>query len=162
LIDHDQLMGLALEEARAALAHHDVPVGAVIVRNDDGTVIARRHNEREKRTDPVAHAEVLAIRDAAAALGTWRLDGCTLIATVEPCPMCAGAVVAARLDTVVFGAADPKAGALGSLYHFGADPRLNHEVRVVDGVRGEECAQLLREFFASQRYPAGKDADPTP
>jgi tRNA(adenine34) deaminase len=162
LIDHDDLMGLALDEARAALAHHDVPIGAVIVRSVDGTVVARRHNEREKRADPIAHAEVLAIRDAADALGTSRLGGCTLISTVEPCPMCAGAVVAARLDAVVFGAADPKAGALGSLYHFGADPRLNHEVRVVDGVRAEECAQLLRDFFASHRDPAGRDADLTP
>ncbi|MSO78254.1 MAG: nucleoside deaminase [Acidimicrobiia bacterium] len=146
----EHLMGIALEEARAALAHDDVPVGAVVV-DADGVVLAHRHNEREALSDPTAHAEVLALRDAAAARGTWRLDGCSLIVTLEPCPMCAGAAVAARLDAVIFGAADPKAGAMGSLYNLGADPRLNHELGVVGGVRGEECAELLSTFFATRR-----------
>jgi len=147
----DALMALALDEARAASTHDDVPIGAVVARVSDGEVLARRHNERELRGDPTAHAEVLALRDAAAALGSWRLDGCVLVCTLEPCPMCAGACVAARLPIVVFGAADAKAGALGSLYHLGADPRLNHEVAVVRDVRAEESAVLLREFFESHR-----------
>jgi tRNA(adenine34) deaminase len=147
----DLLMGVALDEATAATTHGDVPVGALVVRLVDATVIAHRHNEREKAGDPTAHAEVLALRDAAAALGSWRLDGCALVVTLEPCPMCAGAAMAARLDQVVFGAADPKAGALGSLYNLGADPRLNHEIVVVDGIRAEECAALLTEFFSARR-----------
>lgn len=147
----DELMDGALAEARLAPAHDDVPIGAVVARADDGVVVARRHNEREVAHDPTAHAEVLALRDAAAALGTWRLDGHVLVVTVEPCPMCAGAALAARLDTVAFGAADPKAGALGSLYNLGADPRLNHELTVVDGVRAEEAASLLGAFFAERR-----------
>jgi tRNA(adenine34) deaminase len=144
-------MDAALEEARRALEHGDVPIGAVVVRADDGEIVARRHNEREAAADPTAHAEVLALRDAAAAAGTWRLDGHALVVTVEPCPMCAGAAVAARVGLVAFGAVDPKAGALGSLYHLGADPRLNHEFPVVDGVRADECASLLSEFFAARR-----------
>ena len=144
-------MRVALEEARAALAHDDVPIGAVVARRDTGEVIARRHNERELSNDPTAHAEVLALRDAAEALGTWRLDGCVLVVTLEPCPMCAGAALAARVPEVVFGAADPKAGAMGSLYSFGADPRLNHSVHVVDGVDAEESAALLTEFFSKRR-----------
>jgi tRNA(adenine34) deaminase len=150
-LDHaDTLMAIALDEAHAALAHGDVPIGAVVARAD-GTVLARRHNERELHHDPTAHAELLAIRDASASVGSWRLDGCVLVSTIEPCPMCAGAALAARIDTVLFGAADPKAGALGSLYHFGADPRLHHEVGVVDGIRTDECAALLRDFFATKR-----------
>ncbi len=145
----DELMGLALEEARAALAHDDVPVGAVVVL--DGQVVARRHNEREASGDPTAHAETLALRDAAQRLGTSRLDGATLITTLEPCPMCAGAAWLSRVDRVVFGADDMKAGALGSLYNFGADPRLNHEFEVTPRVRAEECADLLTEFFATKR-----------
>jgi tRNA(adenine34) deaminase len=145
------LMGAALDEARAALAHDDVPVGAVVARIDTGEVVARRHNERELAHDPTAHAEVLALRAAAAALGTWRLDGCALVVTVEPCPMCAGAAVAARLGLVAFGAPDPKAGACGSLYNLAADPRLNHEMEVVDGVNAPEAAALLADFFASRR-----------
>ena len=144
-------MGVALEEARAAAEHGDVPIGAVVVRLDDGEVIARRHNERERAVDPTAHAELLALRDAARAVGSWRLDGHALVVTLEPCPMCAGAVVAARLDLVAFGAADPKAGALGSLYNLAADPRLNHEAIVVDGVRATECGALLTEFFEHRR-----------
>ncbi len=142
-------MGLALEEATAARAHGDVPVGAVVLR--DGEVIAQRHNERELTGDPTAHAEMLALRDAAVVVGSWRLSGTTLVVTLEPCPMCAGALVAARVDQVVFGAADPKAGASGSLYNLCADPRLNHEVEVVPGVRADECAALLTEFFGERR-----------
>ena len=147
----DRLMGAALEEARHAAALGDVPIGAVVARADTGEVLARRHNERELTHDPTAHAEVLALRDASAALGRWRLDGCVLVATLEPCPMCAGAAWAARVDTIVFGAADPKAGASGSLYNLAADPRLNHEATVVDGVRADECSALLTDFFAARR-----------
>ena len=147
---HDELMGLALEEAAAAPAHGDVPIGAVVV-GRHGEVIARRHNERELAGDPTAHAELLALRDAAARLGGWRLDGCTLVSTIEPCPMCAGAALAARITTVVFAAADPKAGALGSLYNLGADPRLNHDMAIVPGIRQAEAAALIRRFFAGHR-----------
>lgn len=147
----NELMGLALDEARAALEHDDVPVGAVVARLDSGEVLARRHNERELGGDPTAHAEVLALRDAARALGTWRLDGCALVVTIEPCSMCAGAAVVARIGQVVFGAPDPKAGACGSLYNLAADPRLNHEMEVVDGVRAAEAAALLADFFATRR-----------
>jgi len=143
-------MATALAEARGAAEHDDVPVGAVVAAAD-GTVLARRHNERERTGDATAHAEVLALRDAAAARGSWRLTGCVLVVTLEPCPMCAGAAVAAQLDVVAFGAADPKAGALGSLYNLGADPRLNHELTVVDGVLADECGALLTEFFAARR-----------
>ena len=142
-------MGLALDEAAAATRHGDVPVGAVVLR--DGEVIASRHNERERTGDPTAHAEVLALRDAAEVVGSWRLDGTTLVVTLEPCPMCAGALVAARVDAVVFGAADPKAGACGSLYNLCADPRLNHEAEVVAGVRADEAAALLADFFRQRR-----------
>jgi tRNA(adenine34) deaminase len=147
----DALMDLALDEARDAAAHGDVPIGAVVASADDGEVLARRHNERELSGDPTAHAEILALRDAAQVIGSWRLEGCALVVTLEPCPMCAGAVVAARLDLVAFGAADPKGGALGSLYNLAADPRLNHEATVVDGVRADECGAVLTEFFADRR-----------
>lgn len=143
-------MAVALEEAAAALDHDDVPVGAVVV-GPDGRVVARRHNERERTGDPTAHAELLALRDAAAALGTWRLDGVTLVVTLEPCPMCAGALVASRAGRLVFGAADPKAGACGSLYNLCADPRLNHELPVVAGVAADRCAELLTSFFTNRR-----------
>lgn len=142
-------MAAALEEARRAMVHGDVPVGAVVVH--EGTIVAARHNERERRRDPTAHAEILALRDAAEALGTWRLTGATLVVTLEPCPMCAGAAVAARLGRLVFGADDPKAGACGSLYNLCADPRLNHEVAVHAGVRDAEAAALLVEFFEARR-----------
>lgn len=148
----DEAMALALEEAAAAAAHGDVPVGAVVL--DGDAVIACRHNERERLADPTAHAELLALRDAAAARRSWRLDGTTLVVTLEPCPMCAGAMVAARVARLVFGAADPKAGACGSIYNLCADPRLNHEVAVTSGVRAEEGAALLRAFFAPQRPSA--------
>jgi len=144
-------MGVALDEARAALEHDDVPVGAVVARLDSGEIVARRHNERELAGDPTAHAEVLALRDAARTLGTWRLDGCALVVTIEPCSMCAGAAVAARIGQVVFGAPDPKAGACGSLYNLAADPRLNHEMEVVDSVRADEAAVLLADFFSTRR-----------
>lgn len=142
-------MGLALVEARAALDHDDVPVGAVVLVG--GEVVARRHNEREARGDPTAHAELLALREAATARPGWRLDEATLIVTLEPCPMCAGAAWAARLRRIVFGAADDRAGAVGSLYNLAVDPRLNHELAVTGGVRAEECAALLIDFFASRR-----------
>jgi tRNA(adenine34) deaminase len=147
----ETLMELALLEARAAVDHGDVPVGAVVARADTGDVVARRHNERELAGDPTAHAEILALRDAAAATGSWRLDDLVLVVTLEPCPMCAGAAHASRIGLVAFGAADPKAGALGSLYHLGADPRLNHEFAVTPGVRSDECAALLAEFFSERR-----------
>jgi tRNA(adenine34) deaminase len=147
----DTAMAAALDEARAALSHDDVPVGAVVVLGTGGEIVARRHNERERLGDPTAHAELLALRDAAAAVGSWRLPDATLVVTLEPCPMCAGGAVAGRLARVVFGAADPKAGALGSLYNLGADPRLAHELEVVPGVRADECAELLTTFFAARR-----------
>jgi tRNA(adenine34) deaminase len=142
-------MRLALEQARAALTHGDVPIGAVVVR--DGEVVAARHNERELDNDPTAHAEILALRDAARAIGSWRLDDCTLVVTLEPCVMCAGAAHQARIGRVVYGAVDPKAGALGSLYNVGTDARLNHEFAVHAGVLATESAQLLTEFFVSRR-----------
>lgn len=145
----DELMGVALEEARAALAHGDVPIGAVVV--VDGVVVARRHNERELTGDPTAHAEVLAVRDAAAAVGSWRLTGATMAVTLEPCAMCAGALVNARVDRLVYGARNLDAGATGSLYHLGSDPRLNHEFETTADVRADECATLLTDFFAERR-----------
>jgi tRNA(adenine34) deaminase len=145
----DDLMGLALDEARAASAHDDVPVGAVVVHDD--VVIAARHNERELRHDPVAHAEILAVRDAADRLERWRLDDCTLYVTLEPCPMCAGALVNARLGRLVYGADDPKAGAVSSRFELLDGERLNHRVEVTAGVRAEESAILLREFFRARR-----------
>ena len=145
----DDLMAAAITEARGALEHGDVPIGALVVL--DGRVIASRHNERELQGDPTAHAEVLAIRDAAAQIGSSRLDGATLVSTLEPCPMCAGAALLARVDRVVFGADDMKAGALGSLYNLGVDPRLNHEFQVTPRVREDECAELLTDFFGALR-----------
>ena len=142
-------MVAALEEAALAPAHGDVPVGAVVI--SDGEILARRHNEREHRADPTAHAELLAMRDAAERLGSWRLDHATVVVTLEPCPMCAGALVAARVARVVFAAPDPKAGACGSLYNLCADPRLNHEVAVTPGVLAGAAGALLIEFFAARR-----------
>lgn len=142
-------MRLALDEARAALLHDDVPVGAVVLR--DGLVVARRHNERELTGDPTAHAEVLALRDAATAIGQWRLDECTLVVTLEPCAMCAGALVNARVRHLVYGAADPKAGAAGSCFDLVDSPELNHRVPRTTGVLADECGQLLRDFFRPRR-----------
>ena len=139
----------ALTEARAALIHDDVPVGAVVLVGD--TVIARAHNRREVDKDPCGHAELLALRAAAAALGTWRLDDATLVVTLEPCLMCAGAIVSSRMKRVVFGAADPKAGACGSLYQVLSDPRLNHEVELVAMVEADASGAMLTEFFAAKR-----------
>ena len=148
-MDDDALMEVALAEASEGAEAGEVPVGAVVAVGD--RIVARRHNERESLIDPTAHAELLALRDAAAEVGSWRLAGATLVVTLEPCPMCAGAAWAARLDRVVWGAPDPDAGALGSLYHLGADPRLNHEFELGHGVRAEECASLLADFFAERR-----------
>ena len=146
---HAEAMAVALEEARRAEGHGDVPIGAAIYR--DGELLARAGNERELRKDPTAHAEVLAIRAAAERLGGWRLPGTTLYVTLEPCAMCAGAIVLARIPTVVYGAPDPKAGAAGSVLDVLAEPALNHRPEVIRGVRQEECAAVLREFFASRR-----------
>ena len=144
-----EYMRAALAEAHLALDQQEVPVGAVVVHN--GSIIAARHNEREVLNDPTAHAEILALRDAALALGTWRLDDCTLVVTLEPCVMCAGALINARIGTVVFGAADLKGGATSSLYNVCADPRLNHNPAVVSGVLQDECTLLLKNFFNSKR-----------
>jgi tRNA(adenine34) deaminase len=149
------LMRMALAEARRAGAAGEVPVGAVVTL--DGSVISRAGNRRETDGDPTAHAELLALRAAAAALGTWRLTGATLYVTLEPCPMCAGALVAARIGRLVFGAPDPKAGACGSLYNLCADPRLNHELPVTAGVLQEECAGLLSGWFSDRREKPGPE-----
>ncbi len=145
----DRFMQLALAEARAALEHEDVPIGAVIVR--EGVVIARAHNQRELLKDPTAHAEVIALTQASAAVGAWRLTGCAMFVTLEPCVMCAGALVLARIDRLVYGATDPKAGACVSLYRIPEDERLNHRIAVVGGVLAAECGELLREFFRGRR-----------
>ncbi len=146
---HDYFMQLALQEAEYALAENEVPVGAVIVH--EGRIIAAAHNQREQLRDPTAHAEMIAITQAAALRGSWRLDGCTLYVTLEPCPMCAGAIVQARIPTVVYGAADPKAGAVQTLYRLLDDPRLNHRAQNVSGVLAEACGQVLTRFFQQQR-----------
>jgi tRNA(adenine34) deaminase len=148
-VDDVAIMKLALAEARAAGARGEIPVGAVVV--VDGEAVAAAGNEREATGDPTAHAEILALRRAAQALGGWRLGGATVYATLEPCPMCAGALLAARVARLVFGAADPKAGACGSLYNLCVDPRLNHELSVVPGVRAVEASALLRDWFAARR-----------
>lgn len=145
----DAAMAAALEQARLAASIGEVPVGAVVV--IDGEIVAARHNEREATVDPTAHAEVLALRDAAAAVGDWRLEGATLVVTLEPCPMCAGAALAARVSRVVFGAYDPKAGAAATLYNLLVDPRFNHNAEVIGGVREDECGALLTEFFSAHR-----------
>jgi tRNA(adenine34) deaminase len=142
-------MELALREARQALAENEVPVGAVIVHSQ--RVIASAHNQREQLRDPTAHAEMIAITQAAESLRSWRLDQCTLYVTLEPCPMCAGAILQARLPRVVYGAADPKAGAVATLYQLLTDPRLNHRCEITAGVLAESCGQLLTAFFQAQR-----------
>ena len=147
---HDSdFMNLALNEARAAHVHGDVPIGAIVARGDD--VIAGAHNERELRGDPTAHAEILALQRASKKLGRWRLDDVVLYVTVEPCPMCAGAVVASRIPRLVYGAPDEKAGAAYSLYNIVQDPRLNHQCSVTAGFMAEESASLLQEFFRGRR-----------
>ncbi len=147
--DHDA-MGVALREARLALAAGEVPVGAVVL-SPHGTVLATAHNLRESSADPTAHAEVLALRRAGAVAGDWQLTGCTLVVTLEPCTMCAGALVLARIRRLVFGAWDDKAGAAGSLWDVVRDRRLNHRPEVLAGVRKDECAELLTRFFADRR-----------
>ena len=142
-------MEVAIEEARKAEGHGDVPIGAAVFRGEE--LLSRAGNERELRSDPTAHAEVLAIRAAAEALGGWRLPGTTIFVTLEPCAMCAGAIVLARIPNVVYGAPDPKAGAAGSVLDVLAEPELNHRPQVLAGVREADCASLLREFFASRR-----------
>ncbi|WP_312178972.1 tRNA adenosine(34) deaminase TadA [Arthrobacter sp.] len=151
---HEAWMGLALDEARSALTTADVPIGAVVV-GPDGRILGTGRNEREATGDPTAHAEVVAIRAAAAAVGEWRLAGCTLVVTLEPCAMCAGAIVLARIPRVVFGAWDEKAGASGSVFEILREPRLNHWVEVFPGVREAESGALLREFFGARRMPGG-------
>jgi tRNA(adenine34) deaminase len=148
--DIDSWMSIALEEARLAETHGDVPVGAIVVREHQ--VIARRHNERELTGDPTAHAEVLALRDAAAVVGNWHLEECVLVVTLEPCVMCAGAMVNSRLGMLIYGATDPKAGASGSCFDLTNSEVLNHRVPRVEGVRSDECSQLLKEFFAARRH----------
>ncbi|MEG3586201.1 MAG: nucleoside deaminase [Actinomycetota bacterium] len=145
----EELMKIALSEGVKALGHGDVPVGSVVVL--DGEILSARHNERELLNDPSAHAEVLAIRDAAAIVGASRLDGATLVSTLEPCPMCAGVALNARVARVIFGAEDPKSGALGSLYQLGSDPRLNHEFLVTGRVLQDECGKVLSDFFDEKR-----------
>lgn len=144
-----RFMQLALAEAHTALEHADVPVGAVIVH--DGLIIGRAHNQRELLNDPTAHAEIIAITQASAALGAWRLTACTAYVTLEPCVMCAGALVHARIARLVYGAADPKAGACDSLYRIPHDERLNHHIEVVSGLLAHECGEVLREFFRAKR-----------
>jgi len=145
----EEAMALALEAAADAAAAGDVPVGAVVMA--EGRVVAMRHNEREQVGDPTAHAELLALRDAASDLGRWRLSDATMFVTLEPCPMCAGGLVAARVGRLVFGAPDPRAGACGSLYNLCADPRLNHELPVTAGVLADRSSALLTAFFAEKR-----------
>ncbi len=147
--DFESAMRAALDEARAALAHDDVPVGAVVVRA--GEIIAARHNERELTGDPTAHAELLAMRDAAAEVGHWRLDDCTLVVTLEPCPMCAGAMVNGRVGRLVYGATDPKAGAAGSRFDLVDSELLNHRIPRTTGVLADECGRLLVDFFRARR-----------
>jgi tRNA(adenine34) deaminase len=146
---HERFMREALREAQLAFDEDEVPIGAVVVFN--GGVIASAHNQRERLRDPTAHAEMIAITQAAESLGTWRLEGCTLYVTLEPCPMCAGAVVLARMPRVVYGAADPKAGAVTTLYRLLGDPRLNHRAEVIAGVLERPCGDILSRFFQQKR-----------
>jgi tRNA(adenine34) deaminase len=146
---HEHYMQQALREAEQAFREDEVPVGAVIVHND--RVIGAAHNQREQLRDPTAHAEMIAITQAAESLKSWRLDGCTLYVTLEPCPMCAGAMLLARIPLLVYGATDPKAGAVDSLFHLLNDPRLNHRVQVVPHVMAIECGQILSRFFQGKR-----------
>jgi tRNA(adenine34) deaminase len=147
--EHDHWMRMALELARQAAEQQEVPVGAIILHRN--RVIAAAHNQREQLHDPTAHAEMIAITQAAESLQSWRLEECTLYVTLEPCPMCAGAIVQARIPTVIFGAADPKAGAVESLFRLLSDPRLNHRCSVTGGVLSEDCGRLLTDFFRSRR-----------
>jgi tRNA(adenine34) deaminase len=152
---YEHLMAAALREAHKALAVDEVPIGAVVA-DAEGRILAAAHNRRHVDRDPTAHAEMLAIRTAAATLGDWRLAGCTLAVTLEPCCMCAGAIVLSRIETLIYGAADPKAGAVETLYTLCNDERLNHRVNVVSGVQADECSRLLSEFFQAQRAKGKK------
>lgn len=154
MLPHEHFMRLALAEAERALQEAEVPVGAVIVHQGD--VIASAHNQREQLRDPTAHAEMIAMTQAANALASWRLDGCTLYVTLEPCPMCAGAAIQSRLPVVVYGAADPKGGAVESLYQLLSDARLNHRANVLGGVLADACGEILSRFFAEQRRQGKK------
>ena len=152
MTSYDDVMLLALQQAALALPQGDVPVGAVVT-GPGGDVLGAGHNDRERTGDPTAHAEIVALRAAAASVGTWRLTGCTLVVTLEPCTMCAGAAVLSRVDRIVYGAVDPKAGAAGSLFDVVRDRRLNHRPEVVPGVLADRCGELLREFFGTHRGP---------
>jgi tRNA(adenine34) deaminase len=152
VLDDEAAMRLALDEARSCVTSGDVPVGAVVLRR--GAVVAAAGNARERLGDPTAHAEILALREAARRTGSWRLDGCTLVVTLEPCAMCAGAIVLSRVDRLVFGADDPKAGFAGSLGDLVRDPRLNHRVELTSGVLGDACGDVLRAFFRDRRDDA--------
>ena len=149
-MNDDQAIALALAEAQAAGARGEVPIGAVLV-SAEGEILARDGNRVLERRDPTAHAEMIAITQAAESRQSWRLDGCTLYVTLEPCPMCAGAILQARIPTLVYGAADPKAGAVATLYRLLDDPRLNHRAEIVAGVMAEPCARILSQFFQEQR-----------
>ncbi len=153
--DPERLMAAALIEAGRALEVDEIPIGAVIA-GPDGQILARAHNRRHVDNDPTAHAELLAIRQAAEALGDWRLEHCTLAVTLEPCPMCAGAIVLARIPTLIYGAADPKGGAVHTLYQLCTDERLNHRVEVLAGIQAEACGKILTDFFAAQRAKGKK------
>jgi tRNA(adenine34) deaminase len=150
-IPHEEFMRMALREAEAALAENEVPVGAVVVHS--GRVIAAAHNQRETLRDPTAHAEMIAITQAAEVLGSWRLEGAAMYVTLEPCAMCAGALVLARMPLVIYGATDPKAGAVASLYRLLEDARLNHRADVIGGVLAQPCGEILTRFFAEKRRP---------
>ena len=154
LFPHHRFMRLAIQQAQIAFEQDEVPVGAVIVH--DGQVVGEGYNQRETLQDPTAHAEMIAITQAASAIGSWRLLNCTLYVTLEPCPMCAGAIVQARIPTVVYGTLDPKAGACESLYRITQDPRLNHQVQTLSGVMMEDCRDLLQQFFRQQRAQGKK------
>ena len=159
-MDRDEaMMRRAIEQAALAATMGEVPVGAVVYRGDE--VLALAHNRRETDADPTAHAEVLALREAARRVGVWRLDGCSLAVTLEPCPMCAGALINSRIDRLVYGAADPKMGCVDTLYELCTDTRFNHRLAVEGGVLADECAALLRDFFAARRG-ASKPAKPKP
>jgi len=147
---YENWMRLALRQAQQAAEIQEVPIGAIVI-DSDGNLLAEAHNRRIADSDPTAHAEILALRAAAKKRGDWRLEGCTLIVTLEPCCMCAAAAVLARIDRLVYGAADPKAGGVESLYRLCCDDRLNHQIEVVSGVLSEPCGQILRDFFAAQR-----------
>jgi tRNA(adenine34) deaminase len=147
----DAWMSEAIAEAKAAMAEGEVPIGCVIVHEPTGRIVGRGHNRRETEQDPTAHAEMIAMREASRKLGSWRLLDCALVVTLEPCPMCAGAIVQGRVPKLIYGCDDPKAGAVRTLYRICDDERLNHRVEILTGVRGEECAELLREFFRQQR-----------